>query len=308
MKILVNEEIDRALWNRLANDKTFFRFEWYDAIKQSYALEPLFVLCFEGEKFALIGSFKTRKGYISMPFVSYSGYLSNDEEALTELKGYLDSQGIEIDSRDLLDKEVKSGYVNPIVTIDSFDEFWKNISRNTRNQFRKSEKNGFIFDENGKFDDFYKLYSLGMRNLGTPVHSKRYFDELRERFDTSIFSIFDGDRVIGSMFCIADSQTLSILYAYVLPEYSKRYANYYLYLNVVRWIADNGLKYMDMGRSTYGVGTYHFKKKFKPKFYAINSKINYTNSSIMKLASEIWKRLPLCVANFLGPKLRKFLP
>lgn len=308
MKILANDEIDKELWNRFAEYKIFYRYEWLYVIKDSYGLEPLFILCYRGDKFALIASFKTNKGYISLPFVSYSGFLSNSDRMLEELKKYLEKNSITIDSRDLLDQDVKEGYVNPIVTIPSFDDFWNNVSRNTRNQFRKAQKNTFIFKEDSDLRNFYKLYSLGMRNLGTPVHGKNFFYNLIRYFNTHIFTIFDENEPIGSMFSIGDTDTLSILYAYVLPQYSKQYANYFLYLNVVKWIAKNGIVYMDMGRSTYGVGTYHFKKKFKPKFYAINSKINYSSSAKMKIASNIWKKLPLPVANILGPKIRKFLP
>ena len=73
-------------------------------------------------------------------------------------------------------------------------------------------------------------------------------------------------------------------------------------------MCEKNLKFFDLGRSTYNETTYHFKKKFRPKFYKINSKINYSSSNKLQIASNIWCKLPLCVANFIGPKVRKYLP
>lgn len=306
--ILVNEQIDLNLWNKFANHKIFFRYEWLYIIKKIYNLEPFFVLCDKADKFALIASFKTTKGYISLPFNSYSGFLSNDEEMLNNLKVYLKEQNIEIDSRDLLDEEVTSGYVNPIVEIATFDDFWKNISTNMRNQFKKSEKYDYEFKEEKELKNFYMLYVLGMRNLGTPCHGEKYFQEIIKFFQYKIFVTYKDNLPIGAMFCLLDNETLAVMYAYVLPEYSKEYANYFMYLEAIKWTSQNEYRYFDMGRSTFGEGTFHFKSKFRPKVYKINSKVNYSSNSKLQLISKAWTKLPLYVANILGPQLRKYLP
>jgi hypothetical protein len=306
--IKINNEIDANIWNNFSENKLFFKYEWLYIVKNTYKLEPFFILCYEDEKFALIASFKTSKGYISLPFVSYSGFCSNDENMLQQLKNYLKNNNIEIDSRDLLKFELTEGYVNPIVTINSYDEFWKNLQPRFRTLMRKSEKKNLVFKIENKISNFYEIYSLGMRNLGTPVHSKKYFYELTKYFNYYIFTVFDGKKPIGSMFCLSDKDTLAVLYAYTSPEYSKQYANYFLYLNAVKWMTGNNLIYLDMGRSTYDEGTFHFKKKFRPKFYGINSKINYGSNTKLQIISKVWTKLPLSVANFVGPKIRRYLP
>lgn len=308
MQIKINNEINDKLWNNFSQNKIFFRYEWLHVVKNAYKMEPFFVLCYEDDKFALIASFKTHKGYISLPFVSYSGFLSNDETMLTNLKNYLKENNIEIDSRDLLDEEVTEGYVNPILEFDGIDDFWSKVQPRFRSLLRKSEKNGFDFKEEETLDNFYKIYTMGMRNLGTPTHGLHYFKELVKYLDAKVFTLFDKDKPIGSMFCLVDDSTLCVMYTYVYPEYSKQYANYSLYLNVVKWMCENNLTLFDLGRSTFNETTYHFKKKFRPKFYKINSNINYSSDGKLQLASKIWSKLPLCVANFVGPKVRKYLP
>jgi len=306
--ILINNEIDQKIWNKLVDNKIFYRYEWIFVTKNIYKFEPYFVLLVEGDKFALIASFKTHKGYISLPFVSYSGFFANDENMLLKLKEYLRTQNIVIDSRDLVNKVVTRGYVNPIVSISSYETFWRSLSTNTRNQFKKSTNFNYKFIEENSINNFYKLYSNGMRNLGTPVHGKDYFINLMKSFSFKVFTIFDNNVAIGSMFCLSDKDTMAVLYAYVLPEYSKKYANYFLYLNSIKWMTKIGLIYLDMGRSNYGEGTFHFKKKFRPKFYAIKSNINYDDNTKLQVASSIWKKLPLSIANFIGPKIRRYLP
>jgi len=308
MKITVNEKIDKNLWNRLVGYKIFYRFEWFYIIQNSYSLKPYFILTQKADKFALIGSFLTSKGYISMPFLSYSGFYYNDIDVLDKLKSYLSKNSINIDARNLIEQNNLEGYVNPIATFETEDEFWKKIQPRFRTLLRKSLKSNLYFTVEDSIKNFYNLYSIGMRNLGTPVHSKSYIEEITKYIPWKVFTIFDGKKPIGSMFCLKDNDTLAVLYAYTLPEYSKRYANYFLYLNVVEWMLANGLQNFDMGRSTYNEGTYFFKKKFRPKIYQINSNINYSQNKKLKIASNIWKNLPLGIANFIGPKIRKFLP
>jgi len=308
MNIYINEDIDKNIWNQKVKNRIFYRFEWFYIIQNAYGLKPYYIFVENGEKFALIGSFLTSKGYISLPFVSYSGFYHNDSDTLEYLKEYLKNSNIEIDARNLYEDSELKGYVNPIATFESSEEFWKKIQPRFRSLLRKSQRKNLTFKENDSVDIFYKLYSIGMRNLGTPVHSKKYIEEIMSYLNGHIFTIYDENIPVGSMFCLSDDDTLAVLYAYTLPKYSKSYANYFLYLNVIEWMFKNSLKHFDMGRSTYNQGTYFFKRKFRPKFYLIKSKLNYSENTKLQLASKIWKKLPLPVANILGTKIRKYLP
>ncbi len=309
MDILINDEIDKKLWNGFVKNRIFFRYEWLNIIKNSYNLEPLFILIYEDDKYALIPSFKTKSGYISLPFVSYSGYSYNDFGMLDKLKDYLISQNITIDSRDLvLSPNTKSGYVNPIAKFEDLDDFWHKIKPKLRNQLRKSKRYGYSFKKTTSLEEFYDIYSLGMRNLGTPAHKISFFIQMFLNLPVEIFMIYHSGKPIGTMFCLKDYNTLSSLYSYVLPEYKKKYANYFLYLNVIEWMIKQKIKYFDMGRSLYGDGTFQFKKKFNPTIFSIKSNINYQTNKKMQIASEIWKKLPLALTNKISPKIRVYLP
>ncbi len=110
----------------------------------------------------------------------------------------------------------------------------------------------------------------------------------------------------------------------VLPYYGggttaarKSGANDFLYWETMRRAAARGYRRFDFGRSKAGTGAFAFKKNwgFEPEwleyeFYlkpgAAMPEKNPNNPKFAPLI-EIWKRLPLPVANFIGPFLVRSL-
>ena len=65
----------------------------------------------------------------------------------------------------------------------SAEELWDGFKSKLRSQIRKAEKNGLTFEfANEKIDDYYSVFSLNMRDLGSPVHSKKWFEEITKQF------------------------------------------------------------------------------------------------------------------------------
>ena len=141
--MLINEQMNAEVWNCLVKYHPYYRFEWFYIIQSVYKLKPLFALLNKKDGFALVGSFKTTRGYISMPFLGYSGYNYSSPHILNELKVLLREKGIIIDDRSLVPMQGNPVYVNSVVHIDDIEEYWRMLSSNTRNQIRKSGKNNF---------------------------------------------------------------------------------------------------------------------------------------------------------------------
>lgn len=190
----------------------------------------------------------------------------------------------------------------------------KQIPRKQRAVVRKALKNeslAYRIDEN--VDDFYALYALSVRNLGTPVFSKKLFTCFMEVFgeDCEILTITaDGTPVSSVMsFYYKDS---------VLPYYTgsslqarRLGSNDLMYWQVMRRAVEKGKTIFDFGRSKKDTGPYAFKKNwgFEPtpivhEFYLPNGgampDVNPLNPKY-RLMVETWKRLPLPVANLIGP-------
>jgi FemAB-related protein (PEP-CTERM system-associated) len=161
----------------------------------------------------------------------------------------------------------------------------------------------------------HRVYAESVRNLGTPVFSLRYFRLLAELFGDSadIITILDGEEVIASVlnFYFRDE---------VLPYYGggraiarDRYGNDFMYWEVMRRAAARGFRLFDFGRSKLGTGSFSFKKNWgfspEPLHYrfrlAPGARIPDLNplNPKYRLFIAAWKRLPLPVANAVGPHI-----
>lgn len=310
MKILLHNQITNEQWNRIVNNFALLRFEWSHIIQETYALDPYYILVQDRDSIAVIGAFKTSKGYISLPFLSYSGFFSNDPNTLQSLRSYLQNHNINIDARNKIALTKNPHYVTSVIEFKSMEALWKNLSTNMRNQIRKSQTFGFQTKFLNAFaQETYLLYAKAMHRLGTPVHKKLFFEKILEFIPESVvIGVYDKEKMIGFMLCVYDSETLYDLFAATDPEYNKYYANYFLYYEALTFGNEKGLQYFDMGRSTYESSVHKFKQKWKPIDYSITSSFSYNKSGSIGLISRLWQKLPFVITLWLGPKLRKYLP
>jgi FemAB-related protein (PEP-CTERM system-associated) len=191
----------------------------------------------------------------------------------------------------------------------------KAIPRKQRAMVRKGIGLGLTSQIDRDTSRLHPIYAESVRNLGTPVFPRRYFDILMQEFgaDADIVTILDGTTAIASVmnFYFRDE---------VLPYYGggrlaarDRYANDFMYWEVMRRAAARGCRLFDFGRSKAGTGAYSFKKNwgFEPAPLAYRFRlapgasipdVNPLNPKYRMLIAA-WKRLPLPVANLLGPPI-----
>ena len=94
--------------------------------------------------------------------------------------------------------------------------------------------------------------------------------------------------------------------------------NEFLYWNCIEWACREGGRLLDLGRSTIGAGTYQFKMQWKPTvqplywYYWTMPGVPLPDLSPdnpkYQLAVRLWKKLPLVVANRLGPWIVRNIP
>jgi FemAB-related protein (PEP-CTERM system-associated) len=180
---------------------------------------------------------------------------------------------------------------------------------------RKGIQNGLTSIANRDVRALHPVYAESVRNLGTPVFARRYFQTLMDAFPdcADIVTILDGETAIASVmnFYFRDE---------VLPYYGggtaaarQRAGNDFMYWEVMRRGADRGCRLFDFGRSKIGTGAHAFKHNwgFVPeKLYyryklAPGASIPDHNPLNPKYRMFIaaWKRLPLPVANLIGPPI-----
>ncbi|MFL6698573.1 MAG: FemAB family XrtA/PEP-CTERM system-associated protein [Vitreoscilla sp.] len=188
------------------------------------------------------------------------------------------------------------------------------IPRKQRAMVRKGAKNGLRGEVDDGVERFFALYADNVHRHGTPAMPKKYFKALLDEFgdDCEVLTVVAPDgRALSSVlsFYFRDE---------VLPYYAgddvlarDLAANDFKYWELMRRACARGLKVFDYGRSKQGTGSYSFKKNwgFEPaplhyeyqlyKREAIPQ--NNPSNAKYKLMIETWRRLPIGVANWLGP-------
>jgi FemAB-related protein (PEP-CTERM system-associated) len=189
----------------------------------------------------------------------------------------------------------------------------KAIPRKQRAVVRKGIEGGLVASVGQETGGLHRIYAESVRNLGTPVYSRRYFRLLAETFRDSMDVLtvhHDGTAVAAVMnFYWRDE---------VVPYYGggtmaarQCHANDYMYWEVMRRAAARGCRLFDYGRSKQGTGSFAFKKNWgftpQPLAYrfllAPGARLPDTNPLNPKYRGLIaaWRRLPLPVANLIGP-------
>jgi FemAB-related protein (PEP-CTERM system-associated) len=195
----------------------------------------------------------------------------------------------------------------------------KAIPRKQRAVIRQSLTRGLTVIEDPDIDRFFALYALSVRNLGTPVFAKRYFAALKREFRGDcevLIALHDSEPVCAVMSFYFRDEVLPY-YAGAGPAARQLGAYDFIYWHILRAAAERGLKIFDFGRSKLGTGAFAFKKNWgfapQPIFHEYQLKpgqaipdINPLNPKY-RLFIEAWKRLPLPIANTLGPLIARDL-
>ncbi|MBK7463792.1 MAG: FemAB family PEP-CTERM system-associated protein [Betaproteobacteria bacterium] len=314
-------------------EATFFhRAAWQGIIKDVFRHPTYFFYAEEAGKItgvlplAHVKSLLFGNALIALPFAVYGGVAASNTEV---------SQTLEDEAQKLAQKlgvdHLEFRNVNPRhtdwPTQDLYVTFRKEIlpdveanmlaiPRKQRAMVRKGIKNGLISTVDRNADRFFKVFADNVHRHGTPAMPKRYFDTLLQVFgdDCEVLTVTGPD---GQLL----SSVLSFYFRdEVLPYYagddeSARHlaANDFKYWELMRRACERGVKLFDYGRSKEGTGPYAFKKNwgFEPQplhyeycLYKRDSiPQNNPNNPKYKLFIAAWRRMPIGLANWLGPHI-----
>lgn len=191
----------------------------------------------------------------------------------------------------------------------------KAIPRKQRAMVRKGIDAGLASVLTDDVARFWRIYAESVRNLGTPVFPLRYFRLLRQAFaaQTEIAIIRHGDRDIAAVMSFYFRDEVLPYYGGSLPVARELKGNDFMYWDLLCRAVGRGARVFDYGRSKVGSGSYHFKKNwgFEPRplayqYHLVGAgqppAVNPNNPKY-RLLIAAWQRLPLPVANVLGPWL-----
>ena len=193
----------------------------------------------------------------------------------------------------------------------------KAIPRKQRAMVRKGIDRGLVAHVGTDTDALHAIYAQSVRNLGTPVFSRRYFRILRDAFgtDLDVVTITDADTPIAAVLNFYDRDKGEVLPYYGGGTAAARdaYGNDFMYWAVMRHAAAQGITMFDFGRSKAGTGAYSFKKNWGfvpaplPYRYRLAPGASIPDHNPLnpkyRLMIAAWKRLPVAVANLVGPPI-----
>lgn len=193
------------------------------------------------------------------------------------------------------------------------------IPRKQRAMVRKGIKYGLVSEIDQSIDRFFYAYSNSVHRLGTPVFAKKYFRLLKDVFaeDCELLTIVKDGKTISSVMSFYFRDEVLPYYGGGTEEARQFAANDFMYWELMRNSCEKGLKVFDFGRSKRNSGSYSFKANWgfepQPLHYEYrlihSSAIPDHNPSNPKYQFFIkaWQKIPLTIANLIGPHIVKNL-
>lgn len=306
-------------------EKTFGHSSYYILVKRNGQL--LGVLPTVHLKSFLFGNF-----LVSLPYFNYAGICAETRDAqLALLDKAIDlAKKLGVEFLELrhtqnynLGLPVKLKKVTFFLRLNPNPEvLWKGLDPKVRNQIRKAQRSDCQVEIGGlnKLKDFYNVFSVNMRDLGTPVYPKRFFENMLIEFPdiAKIFIVKMKGKAVACGFTLAHHDVLELPWASSLRRYNRYCPNMLLYWEIIRYACQNGFSWFDFGRCSKGESTYKFKKQWGGEerqlywhYWLREDKqvpeINPDNPKY-RFFIAIWKRLPLWFTRLVGPHIVRNIP
>ncbi len=330
---------DGARWDAYVQahpDATFFhRAGWKRVIEDAFGHDTHFLLAeCGGEMVGVLPLAEIRSRLFghslgSLPFCAYGGILADHDAAYHALDTAAQALAQRLNVGALEYRNcaaqhprwpTKDLYVTFRKAIEPEIEANMNaIPRKQRAMVRKGIKAGLVGEIDSDTTRFFRAYSASVHRLGTPVFSRRYFRLLKDTFgdDCEVLTITLDGRLVASVLSFYFRDEVLPYYGGGVAEARGVAGNDFMYWDLMRRACERGIKVFDFGRSKRGTGSFDFKKNwgFEPtplfyEYFLVKDRevpeINPLNPKY-RLFIQAWKKLPLPLANTIGPLIVKNL-
>jgi serine/alanine adding enzyme len=316
----------------------YHRWFWKQVIEETYGHRTFYLAAEDQREVCGVLPLVEMKSWlwgrflVSMPFCSYGGVLANNtiardglikraEEIATESK----ADYIELRQGGVLTNgwQSSTGKVSMKVALPASSELlFGKLNSRLRNKIRGAGKQGLraFWGKEELLDEFYLVFSCNMRNLGTPVYPRRWFENFLRiaGSTTQILVVRDGHEPVAATWVTTFRAEVELPWIASTPEGRAKYSTVFLYWKALEWATEKGYRRVDLGRCTPGGGTQRFKAQWPCEENPLpwNYWTQEGNSlpqlrpdnPRFRLAIAMWKHLPLGVANFLGPRIVRAIP
>ncbi|HEY8154158.1 MAG TPA: GNAT family N-acetyltransferase [Myxococcota bacterium] len=314
---------------------------WHRVLREAYGLAPEYLAVREaGGELAGVLPLVPFRGLlgrlelVSLPFLDTAGVLAVSPAAEAALRDAALARACEIGALGLELRQLaplaggpppgELNRVDLVLALQASEEAqWKALPAKVRNQTRKAEREGLALaagDPEELLDGFYAPFLRNMRDLGSPVHARRFFAAAAAAFGPRLRFVITalGGRPVGGLVAIDFAGAVTVPWASTLREERQRCPNNQIYWEALRWSIARGARSFDFGRSPPGSGTHGFKLGWG----AVERPLAWLRlapdgrslelpgpdaGAWLKRLSQVWARLPLALTAQLGPRIRRRL-
>ena len=210
---------------------------------------------------------------------------------------------------------------------DALATLWNRYNPKVRNAVRKAERSKFDIQwgSGELLDEFYSVFAVNMRDLGTPVYPRRLFlsilDTLAPRAELAVVRL-EGRPVAGALL-VHDAAaegypaTTTVPSASALREVSSSNANMWMYHLLLQRAVQRGSREFDFGRSSVDSGTYRFKKQWGAvpspttwQYHVRRGDVGAMRPTHPRNLRRIqtWQKLPVWLTRLVGPTIVRGIP
>jgi len=268
---------------------------------------------------------------VSMPYFNSGGAIANslqiEQKLMLAANDFAAKIGTtHIEYRDDITRDklpARTEKVNMLLSLPEIeDALWQTFTSKLRAQIRRAQRENIQVNSGGKecLADFYTVFARNMRDLGTPVYGKKFFNNILHTFskNSKIITLHHKGRPVAAAFLLGHKGTLEIPWASTIKDVNHLSINMLLYWEVLKFAIKNQYQYFDFGRTSKNSGTFRFKQQWgaKPKqlywHYWLSDdaempRLNPDNPKFA-LAINVWRRIPVFITKLIGPFIVKNLP
>ena len=227
-----------------------------------------------------------------------------------------------LDSRTPLQIATRSHKARMLLNLPESSELLvKSFKSKLRSQVNRASKAGFTSRDGGMelLADFYRVFLVNMRDLGSPVHSMKLMQNSLMAFPehSRIIVVYRSAEPVAAALVVGFGKVLRNPWASSLRKYASLGPNMLLYLRVLEYACDRGYQVFDFGRSSPGEGTYRFKEQWGAvpaslywHYISLDGKMpdpEGMGKARFEMATRYWQKLPLAVTRIVGPHIRKHI-
>lgn len=311
---------------------------WLDVIRRSFGHETRYLAA--ESLHGMVGVlplvlFQSRlfgRFAVSVPFFNYGGVLADSQDIERALLERAVAEATSIGATHLELRHSRQTF--PELTAKrhkvamhlalppSPDALWNGIDRKLRNQVRKAEKSELDAACGGAelLNEFYSVFCRNMRDLGTPVYGRNFFKEVLSALGGSaqVFVVRHRGQPAAASITHVHGSTIEVPWASAMREFNPFCANVLLYWTMLQFATAQRLRTFDFGRSSRDAGTFHFKRQWGAiphdlvwEYWSAGERPSTDVSPAnpkFNLAIRVWQKLPLAVANTVGPRIVRNIP